>query len=126
MRTGKENVMNIRITEEVQWHRFTMLEEEERTGATFFPKVEGVLECIKEVLEVKKGACILFDLLAIDTIDTSIITVIVHTTQMAGVSRVGILVSQPGVVSRLSLLGLDRLAEIFGSEEAWRNRQTKP
>ena len=118
--------MNIRIAEEGQWHRFTMLEEEERTGAMFFPKVEGVLERIKGMIENKKGACILFDLLAIDTIDTSIITVIVHTTQMAGVSRVGIRVSQPDVVNRLSLLGLDKLAEIFVSEEAWRNRQTKP
>jgi anti-anti-sigma regulatory factor len=118
--------MNIRIVEEGQWHRFTILENDPLTGATFFPRVASVLERIKGVIENKKSACILFDLLAIDTIDTSIIRVIVHTTRMASVSRVGILVSHPDVVSRLSLLGLDRLAEIFASEDAWRKQQTNP
>lgn len=116
--------MNIRIIEEGQWHRFTILKEEDRTGATFFPQVDSVLERIRGVVGNKKGACILFDLFAIDIIDTSIITVIVHTTRMAGVSMVGILVSHPDVINRLSLLGLDKLAEIFVSEEAWRKRQT--
>ena len=118
--------MNIRITEEGQWHRFTILANDQWTRATFFPQVTSVLERIREVLEVRKCACILFDLLAIDTIDSSIITAIVHTTRMAGISKVSILVSHPDVVGPLSLLGLDRLAEIFGSEDAWRRRQTKP
>ena len=118
--------MNIRITEEGQWHRFAIMEKEQWTAATFFPQVTSVLERIREVLEVRKCACILFDLLAIDTIDSSIITVIVHTTRLEGISKVSILVSHPDVVSPLSLLGFDKLAEIFGSEDAWRKRQTKP
>lgn len=118
--------MNIRISEEGQWHRFTIMKKEQLTAATFFPQVTSVLERIREVLEVRKGACILFDLLAIDTIDSSIITVIVHTTRMEGISKVSILVSHPDVVGPLSMLGIDRLAEIFGSEDAWRRRQTKP
>jgi anti-anti-sigma regulatory factor len=118
--------MNIRVSEEGQWHRFTILESGKRKGATFFPQVDSVLERIKTVLEDKKGACILFDLLAVDTINTSIMTVIVHTTRMAGISKVNVLVSHPDAVSPLSLLGLDRLAEIFGSEDAWRKRQTQP
>jgi anti-anti-sigma regulatory factor len=118
--------MNIRIVEEGQWQRFKILANDKAAGATFFPQVDSVLARIKTVLEHKTSACILFDLLALDTIDSSVITVIVHTTRMAGISKVSILVSHPDVVSPLSLLGLDRLAEIFESEDAWQRRQTKP
>jgi hypothetical protein len=45
---------------------------------------------------------------------------------MTGTDRVSVLVSHPDVFSWLALLGLDRLAEIFDSEEAWRQKQEKP
>jgi anti-anti-sigma regulatory factor len=115
--------MNIQVTQEGQWCRFKILEKEHWTPSTFFPQLDSVLARIKTVLAEKPGARILFDLLALDTIDSSLITILVQTVRMTGTDRVSVLVSHPDVFSWLALLGLDRLAEIFDSEEAWRQKQ---
>lgn len=115
--------MNLQVTEEGQWYRFRILEKDTWTSSTFFPQLDSVLARIKTVLAEKPGARILFDLMALDTIDSSLITVLVQTVRMTGVDRVSVLVSHPDVYSWLALLGLDRLAEIFDSEEAWRQKQ---
>jgi anti-anti-sigma regulatory factor len=118
--------MNIQVIEEGQWYRLRILEKENWTPSTFFPQLDSVLVRIKTVLSEKPGARILFDLLALDTIDSSLITILVQTVRMTGVDRVSVLVSHPDVFSWLALLGLDRLAEIFDSEEAWRQKQENP
>jgi anti-anti-sigma regulatory factor len=118
--------MNLQVTEEGQWYRFRILEKDTWTSSTFFPQLDSVLARIKTVLSEKPGARILFDLLALDTIDSSLITILVQTVRMTGVDRVSVLVSHPDVFGWLALLGLDRLAEIFDSEEAWRQKQKKP
>jgi anti-anti-sigma regulatory factor len=118
--------MNLQVTEEGPWYRFKILEKNTWTPSTFFPQLDSVLARIKTVLAEKKGARILFDLMALDTIDSSLITVLVQTVRMTGVDRVAVLVSHPDVYSWLALLGLDRLAEIFDSEEAWRQKQNQP
>jgi anti-anti-sigma regulatory factor len=118
--------MNLQVTEEGQWYRFRILEKDTWTSSTFFPQLDSVLARIKTVLAEKPGARILFDLMALDTIDSSLITVLVQTVRMTSVDRVSVLVSHPDVFSWLALLGLDRLAEIFDSEDAWRQKQEKP
>jgi anti-anti-sigma regulatory factor len=115
--------MNLQVTEDGQWCRFRILEKEHWTPSTFFPQLDSVLARIKTALSEKPGARILFDLLALDTIDSSLITILVQTVRMSGVDRVSVLVSHPDVFGWLALLGLDRLADIFDSEEAWRQKQ---
>jgi anti-anti-sigma regulatory factor len=115
--------MNIQVTNEGPWCRFKILEKGNWTPSTFFPQLDSVLARIRTVLAEKPGARVLFDLLALDTIDSSLITILVQTVRLAGTDRVSVLVSHPDVFSWLALLGLDRLAEIFDSEEAWRQKQ---
>jgi anti-anti-sigma regulatory factor len=118
--------MNIQVTVDGQWYRFRILEKEHWTPSTFFPQLDSVLARITTVLSEKPGARILFDLMALDTIDSSLITILVQTVRMTGNDRVSVLVSHPDVYSWLALLGLDRLADIFDSEEAWRQKQKNP
>jgi len=42
---------------------------------------------------------------------------------MSGTGRVSVLVANAEVFSWLALLGIDRLAEIYNSEEEWRSGQ---
>jgi anti-anti-sigma regulatory factor len=115
--------MNIRINEEGPWYRFKILEHEHWTPSTFFPQLDSVLARIKTALADRPGARILFDLSALDTIDSSLITIVVQTIRMAGSGRVHVIVPHPDVYSWLALLGIDRLAEIYESEDAWRQKQ---
>jgi anti-anti-sigma regulatory factor len=118
--------MNLNVTEEGQWYRVTILKKEHWAPATFFPQLESLLAGIGNALSKNEGMRILFDLMALDTIDSSLISIVVQTFRMSGVNQVNVLVSNPDVFSRLALLGLDRLAEIFYSEEAWRQKHIHP
>jgi anti-anti-sigma regulatory factor len=115
--------MNLRITREGRWHRFAVLEKQSWTPSTFFPQLDSALERVKLALSEGPGAGILFDLMALDTIDSSLITMIVQTIRMSGTGRVSVLVASPDVFSWLALLGIDRLAEIYNSEEEWGSGQ---
>ena len=111
--------MNLRVTRESGWHRFTVLDKEHWTPSTFFPELDRALERVKLALAEGPSTRILFDFLLLDTIDSSLITLVVQTIRMAGAGRVCVIVANSDVYSWLALLGIDRLAEIFNSEDEW-------
>ena len=112
--------MNITVTRDKGWCRLSVLEKARWTPSTFFPQLDSAIARISVALSEDPKAPILFDLSALSTIDSSLITLVVQTVRMAGTGRVNVVVSSPEVYSWLALLGINQLAEIFSSEEEWR------
>ncbi len=110
--------MNIRVIQEGSGYRFTVRGKDQWTPSTFFPQLDSTLAHIKTAVSEKPQARILFDLVSVDSVDSSLITIIVQTVRMAGAGRVSVLVANPDVYSWLALL-----ADLFDSEEEWRTRQ---
>lgn len=115
--------MNLSVTRDDGWCVFSVRETERWTPSTFFPQLDSALARIRVALSEDPKAAVLFDLSALNTIDSSMITLVVQTVRMAGTGRVSVLVSSPEVYSWLALLGIDQLAEIFNSEEEWRAKK---
>lgn len=116
--------MNLKATREGGWYRFAVLDlgNEHWTPSTFFPQLDSALDRVKMALS-EYPARILFDLTALTTVDSSLITLVVQTIRLAGTGRVSVIVANPDVYSWLALLGIDRLADIFNSEQEWREKQ---
>jgi anti-anti-sigma regulatory factor len=120
--------MNLRATREGGWYRFAVLDlgNAHWTPSTFFPQLDSAMDRVKMALSEDQRARILFDLTALTTVDSSLITLVVQTIRLAGTGRVSVIVANPDVYSWLALLGIDRLADIFNSEQEWREQQNAP
>ncbi len=118
--------MNIRVDREDGWIRFAIPGKDRWTPSTFFSRLDGALACIRTALSDNPGYRILFDLLSLETVDSSLVTIIVQTVRMAGSAEVCVLVENPDVFSLLALLGIGRLAHLYESEEAWRAGLEQP
>ena len=117
--------MNIRATREGGWYRFAVLDlgSAHWTPSTFFPQLDSAQDRVKMALAEDPNVRILFDLSALITIDSSLITLVVQTIRLSGTGRVSVIVSSPDVYSWLALLGIDRLADVYNSEQEWREQQ---
>ncbi|HMD69474.1 MAG TPA: STAS domain-containing protein [Chitinivibrionales bacterium] len=117
--------MNLKATREGGWYRFAVLDlgNEHWTPSTFFPQLDSAMDRVKMALSEEPTARILFDLSALTTVDSSLITLVVQTIRLSGTGRVSVIVANPDVYSWLALLGIDRLADIFNSEQEWREKQ---
>lgn len=111
--------MNFTVSRNGKWHRFALRQQDRWTPATFFPQLDSIMARIREDLDGEKDPCVVFDLSGLETIDSSMITVIVQTVRIAGGKKVCVIAPNNDVYTWLSLLGIDRLAAMFESEEQW-------
>jgi hypothetical protein len=118
----KNEVTDVRLTEEGRWLRVTILEKTRWTPATFFPQMDSVVGMISAACMEKNKKRVLFDLSPIESFDSSLTTILVQTIRLAGLDNVAILVTNGEVANWLRLLGIDKLAEIYESEAAWKAR----
>jgi anti-anti-sigma regulatory factor len=114
--------MNLEISKDGEWHRFAMLQHDRWTPTTFFPQLDGIMARVREDLDKEKDPHVVFDLSGLETIDSSMITIIVQTVRIAGGKNVCVIAPSSDVYTWLCLLGIDRLAAMFESEEQWRTR----
>jgi anti-anti-sigma regulatory factor len=116
--------MNLEITRNGEWHRFAMIQQDRWTPTTFFPQLDSIMARVREDLDKEKDPAVVFDLSALESIDSSMITIIVQTVRIAeGKKKVCVIAPNNDVYTWLSLLGIDRLADMFESEEQWELRQ---
>jgi anti-anti-sigma regulatory factor len=114
---------NLQVIPEGKWQRIKISGNHTWTPSTFFPQLDSVLLRIKFLLEENKDCNILFDLSDLDTIDSSLITIFVQTVRLCGKKPVCIIAPNNDVYHWLCLLGINRLAQIFETNEEWRNKQ---
>jgi ABC-type transporter Mla MlaB component len=119
----KNDVTDVRLTEEGEWLRVTFLEKTKWTPATFFPHMDSVVGMISSACMEKNKKRVLFDLSPIEYIDSSLTTILVQTIRLAGLDNVAVLVTNTDVANWLTLLGIDKLADIYESEAAWNERK---
>ncbi len=112
--------MNLEISETGGWYRYSMQFQDRWTPSTFFPELDSVMARIKEHLTGKIKPSVVFDLSQLDSIDSSMITVIVQTVRIVGERKISIIAPNNDVYTWLSLLGIDRLSDLFESEDEWR------
>jgi len=114
--------MNLEISKTGTWHRFSIQLQDRWTPSTFFPELDIVMARIKEHLNGKKEPAVVFDLSQLEGIDSSMITVIVQTVRIVSDRKISIIAPNSDVYTWLSLLGIDRLSDLYESEKMWREK----
>ena len=92
------------------------------TPSSFFPELDSVMARIKETLNGNTDAAVVFDLSHLESIDSSMITVIVQTVRIVTDRKISVIAPNNDVYTWLSLLGIDRLSDLFESEALWREK----
>ena len=112
--------MNLTVSKDGAWHRFAMHQHDRWTPSTFFPQLDSVMVRIREDLDATQDPRIVFDLSNLETIDSSMITVIVQTIRVANGGTVSVIAPNTDVYAWLKLLGIDRLTSMYETEDQWR------
>ena len=97
--------VNIHITEALGPH-------------SFFPLIDRMSQQIKDTY-LQKKLPIVFDLLDIHLIDSYMISILVQTFRLTAPEKNTVLVSDTQVIDVLTLIGIDKMFDMFNSEEEW-------
>ena len=87
---------------------------------SFFPLIDSLSTQIKDAY-VQKKLPIVFDLLDLHLIDSYMISLLVQTFRLTAPEKNAILVSDTQVIDVLTLIGIDKMFDMFNSEEEWLN-----
>jgi ABC-type transporter Mla MlaB component len=113
--------MNLEITEGPTYQRFNLEDNEGWTADNFFSELDRLFSSITTAVE-KVAKDVVVDLSRVRHVDSSIITLLVHTIRILGDRTLSVITPNRETSSLLSLMGINRLAELYDSEEDWRNR----
>jgi ABC-type transporter Mla MlaB component len=111
--------MKLQIIQEKSLLRFVIDNSDGWDADNFFSELDRVFLAIKEVAE-KDEKDVLFDLCHAKRVDSSMITLLVQTMRVIGGRKMSIITCDSDTADLISLMGLDKLAHIYDSEDAWR------
>lgn len=111
--------MKLEIQEDETWRRFIVDDTDGWTAANFFSELDRVFSAIKQVAG-KADKDVLFDLSRLVRVDSSMITLLVQTMRVVGERKINVITPDKETSYLLSLMGIDRLAHMYDSEEEWR------
>jgi ABC-type transporter Mla MlaB component len=112
--------MILQIVEESTCHRFVVDDSDGWTAANFFSELDRVFSAIKQVAG-KENKDVVFDLSGLARVDSSMITLLVQTIRVVGNRKISIITPDRETSHLLSLMGIDKLAHMYDSEEEWRS-----
>ena len=84
----------------------------------FLPLVDSMFDKIRARYE-EVGGRFLFDLSELSYFDSTIVGLILRSVSLTGTQKNSLIASGAQTKDILSLLGLDRLVDIYDSEEEW-------
>jgi anti-anti-sigma factor len=85
---------------------------------SFFELMDNMSQQIKDVYQQKRLP-VVFDLLEISLIDSYMISILVQTFRLTAPEKNVILVSDEQVIDVITLIGIDKMFDIYDSEEEW-------
>ena len=85
---------------------------------SFFPLIDRMSQQIKDAY-LQKKLPIVFNLLDIHLIDSYMISILVQTFRLTAPEKNALLVSDTQVIDVLTLIGIDKMFDMFNSEEEW-------
>lgn len=88
---------------------------------SFFPLIDRMSQQIKDTY-IQKKLPVVFDLHDVNLIDSYIISILVQTFRLTAPKKNVILVSNQQVIDVINLIGIDKMFDIFNSEEEWLNK----
>ena len=85
---------------------------------SFFPLIDRMSQQIKDMY-LQKKLPVVFDLLEVNLIDSYMISILVQTFRLTAPGKNVILVSNRQVIDVITLIGIDKMFDLFNSEEEW-------
>lgn len=85
---------------------------------SFFELIDRMSQEIKDVY-LQKRLPIVFDLLEVNLIDSYMISILVQTFRLTAPEKNVILVSNEQIIDVITLIGIDKMFDIYDSEEEW-------
>ena len=92
--------------------------KESLNSKSFFPLIDSMSKQIKDTY-LQNNLPVVFNLLDLNTIDSYMISILVQTFRLTAPGKNAILVSDTQVVDVLTLIGIDKMFDMFNSEEEW-------
>ena len=110
--------MNFSITDKNNCIHVKVQIKEPTATHSFFPLVDSMSKEIKDVF-LQKKLPVVFDLLELRLIDSYMISILVQIFRLTEPVQNAILASDQQVIDVLTLIGIDKMYDIFYSEEEW-------
>lgn len=85
---------------------------------SFFPLIDSITKQIKDTY-LQKKLPVVFDLLDLHLIDSYMISILVQIFRLTAPEKNTVLVSDTQVIDVLTLIGIDKMFDMFNSEEEW-------
>ena len=85
---------------------------------SFFPLIDSITKQIKDTY-LQKKLPVVFDLLDLHVIDSYMISILVQIFRLTAPEKNTVLVSDTQVIDVLTLIGIDKMFDMFNSEEEW-------
>jgi anti-anti-sigma regulatory factor len=114
--------LNLTTSQIDSWLCFSIELQERWTPSTFFPQLDSVIGKIREELAAHPSQRVVFNLSALDAIDSSLITIIIQTIRQMQGNKLSIVAPHKDVNNWLSLLGINRLADMYESMDEWQKQ----
>ncbi|MBD3320287.1 MAG: hypothetical protein GF350_04240 [Chitinivibrionales bacterium] len=111
--------MKLNTRDDGSWLRFYFEDTEPWSGDSFFEQLDRMFATVKGSFQ-KSHSRIVFDFSRSDRIDSSIIALLVQTIRLAGDRRVAVIMPDTESKNLLLVMGIDKLADIYDSETAWK------
>lgn len=111
--------MKLQITNEKNWHCFAVDDSDGWNADNFFSELDRVFLAIKEVAGNDEKD-VLFDLSRVKRVDSSMVTLLIQTMRLIENRKMSIITSDKDTSDLLLLMGIDKLAHIYNSEDDWR------
>jgi anti-anti-sigma regulatory factor len=104
------------ILPEPAFSRLLFSKEYPCTRINFLDRIDSIFrEIVSEYAAAQHS--LLFDLSALDGIDSAFVTILVQTLRNVPHEKVAVYVTHPGIHALLSQLGLDSMVRIFQTEK---------
>ena len=113
--------MEFSVTEKNNWIYVKIQLTEALGPHSFFPLIDNMSRQIKDTF-LQKKLPVLFDLLNLHVIDSYMISILVQTFRLTAPEKNAILVSDTQVIDVLTLIGIDKMFDMFNSEEELLNK----
>ncbi len=90
---------------------------------SFFELIDSLSQQIKDVY-LQKRLPVAIDLLDVNLIDSYMISILVQTFRLTAPVKNIILVSNEQIIDVITLIGIDKMFDIYESEEEWLNNNS--
>lgn len=88
---------------------------------TFYPLIDRLNEQIKDAF-LRRSRTVVFDFLELNFIDSYMISMLVQTSRLTEPKRNVLLVTDNQILAIITLIGIDKIYNLFGSVKDWLNK----